>query len=265
MFLFKRIISVIVPLIVSQVFWFILLQKTWYYWWFGIWLVGGSFVACFILGLGQRNKWFSVIGRYAALTIMPALLLVFVPNPALQSFLTIFLAFSAISYYYFIFEKFLLKRVPAWWPTTLQIILGLNLIISLIVMYGLVEFLNFSVWLSGLLIALLLGFLKYFYDASFEPSWLSKVVAGTEGVLGFRSSVWQKQFQEAAKVGLFALELFLAIWLLPQVFYLKALIVSAGLIFWVSQPNPRHPAIYWVKWIVVTLIIIIVLLLSRWF
>lgn len=272
MFLFKRIIGVAVPLIGSQLFWFILSQKTWYYWWLAIWLVSGSLTICLIIGLSQRRQWLSVIGRFVALTIMPALLLVFVPSLVLQSLLTIFLAFTGISYCYFIFEKFLLKRFPSWWPTISQIILGFNLIISLIVMYGLVEFLNFSIWLSGLLIALLLGFLKYFYDASFEPSWLSKVVAGTEGVLGFRSSVWLKQFQEAAKVSLFALELFLVVWLLPLVFYLKALIVAAALIFWVSQPrldarqaNPRHSGVYWAKWIIVSIIIIIILLLSRWF
>lgn len=266
MFLFKRIIGFMVPLISSQIFWFILLQKNWYYWWLAIWLVAGSVVACLIVGSSQRRLWPTVIGRFIALTIMPALLLVFVPSQVSQSFLTIFLTFSAIGYYYFIFEKFLLKRVPAWWPTVFQIILGFNLIISLIVMYGLVEFLNFSIFISALLISLLLGFLKYFYDASFEPSWLSKAVAGVENAVGFRSSsVWLKQFQEAAKVGLFALELFLAIWLLPQVFYLKALVVAAGLIFWVSTPNSRQPAIYWAKWIMITLIIAIILLLSRWF
>jgi hypothetical protein len=255
-----------VPLISSQIFWFILLQKTWYYWWLGIWLVIGSLAACFIVGSSQRQMWLSVIGRFIALTIMPALLLVFVPSQVSQAFLTIFLAFSAIGYYYFIFEKFLLKRSPAWWPTIFQVILGLNLIISLIVMYGLVEFLNFSIFISALLISLLLGFLKYFYDASFEPSWLNKVVVGVEGTLGFRSSsIWLKQFQEATKVGLFALELFLVIWLLPQVFYLKALVVAAGLIFWVSQPSSRNVAVYWIKWIVVALIITIILLLSRWF
>lgn len=272
MFLFKRLISVVMPIVGSQVFWFILVDKSWYYWWLGIWLVGGSLVACLVIGLSHRSQWLKVIGQYIALTIMPTLLLVLVSSPILQALLTIFLAFSAISYYYFIFEKFLLKNTPTWWPTSLQVILGFDLIIGLTVMYGLVEFLNFSIWLSGLFIALLVGFLKYFYDASFEPSWLAKVVAGTEGLLGFRSSTWLKQFQEAAKIGFFALELFLVVWLLPILFYLKALLVAAGLIFWVSLPrakvnqvNRQYLVAYWTKWIITAIIIVIILLLSRWF
>ncbi|MCX6784854.1 MAG: hypothetical protein NTV81_02875, partial [Candidatus Komeilibacteria bacterium] len=123
MFLFKRLISFLAPLITSQLFWFILVQKNWYYWWLLIWLVAGSLILWLIVGLGQKQHWAFLAAQYILITIMPALMLTLVPNLAFQAILTVFLAAIAMLYYYFVFQKYLLKEVPIWWLPIWRVIL----------------------------------------------------------------------------------------------------------------------------------------------
>ena len=265
MFLVKRIITWLIPIISSQLFWLIQINQYWYYYWLAFWLVGGALMSWFILGLAQKKHWLYVGGQYLVMMIMPAFCLTLVTSAVLQALLTVFLAVLAIGYYSIVFERFLLKNEPIWAACFFSWILGFDLILSLVAIYGLVEFLNFSFWLSAVLAGLLIGFFSYLQVPLAAPAGLVEQIGGRLISFLTNQSSPKETVINAVTLGLLTVELFLVVWLLPIVFYLKAFIVSWILILWVSQPHPNHLTVYRWKWLLSGLVLITILLLSRWF